>query len=72
MEKQKLEIRNQKTETGSEAALRQPWRAFGMPQFRARSAGLQPGILANADLKVGATSAAGLETGALPLLTFAL
>jgi hypothetical protein len=27
-------------------------------QFRARSAGLQPGILRNADLKVGATSAA--------------
>jgi hypothetical protein len=33
-----------------------------MPQFRARSAGLQPGISPNADLKVGATSAAALET----------
>jgi outer membrane lipopolysaccharide assembly protein LptE/RlpB len=34
------------------------------PEFRARSAGRQPGILANADLKAGATSTAGLETGA--------
>jgi hypothetical protein len=36
-----------------------------MPQFRARSAGLQPGISPNADLKVGATSAVAPETGAL-------
>jgi epoxyqueuosine reductase QueG len=33
-------------------------------QFRARSAGLQPGISRNADLKVGATSAAALESEA--------
>jgi hypothetical protein len=36
-----------------------------MPQFRARSAGLQPGISPNADLKVGATSAVAPETEAL-------
>ncbi len=29
--------------------------SFLMPRFRARSAGLQPGIWPNADLKVGAT-----------------
>jgi hypothetical protein len=38
-----------------------------MPQFRARSAGLQPGISPNADLKVGTTSAVAPETEALPL-----
>jgi hypothetical protein len=37
-----------------------------MPQFRAPSAGLQPGISPNADLKVGATSAVAPETEALP------
>jgi hypothetical protein len=41
-----------------------------MPQFRARSAGLQPGISPNADLKVGATSAVAPETEALQLTTY--